>query len=508
MVLIGPGSLLSLLKTIFQWVDGTTRQKGHTQSFPTMNTHRNPSLKTRTTHLNNNQGREEIPTTLEEVNLGDISLHFLCTYSTQPNWKQIVSTYNDYGQTLAHIAVTCGYFRLLQHLVRWQIDLDAVDSTGLTALHYAYLFQQEECAKFLIHSGVDQFIIDDLGRSPSALSPSLEVRMRSVMDMDIDGGADDAPPIDCDTEMPDEAEMLYAKHFLIQQWVLQGENERRGEVPLSRCQSQETNSPPAQDSANEGAWGVAYDRSSSLDVPPSEGDSTPVVAEEIDVESLIEIAIEPHIAHPPSPISEFSPQTQEVNRPSNTGQNPFFHPILLDGVINTPNLTDPRFYRRIRVFQSLADRIVSIIGQGHLRLSDTGDIKEQSDLNDEELVQRSRSHPESTGVAISTSPSERRLRRSPQSACPSASHQRSTPGSHIKSTSVMALDTARKDARRLFSLHPHDIGPSVGDPATIDIIGPKPTRVNALPIITRSSRCAAELSEFEPSFHNIGKVFL
>ena len=508
MVLINPGSLLSLLKTMYQWVDETTRQKGPTPFFSTMNTHRDPSSNTRTTHSNNNQRREEIPTRLEDMNLEDISVHFLCTYSTQPNWRQIVSTCNDYGQTLAHIAVTFGYFRLLQHLISWQIDLDAVDNTGLTALHYAYLFQQDECAKSLIHSGVDQFILDDLGRSPSDLNPSLKVTLHSVMDMDTGGSADDAPPIECDTEMPDEAGKLYAKHFLIQQWVLQGENERRGEVPLSRCQSQETSSPPAPDLANEGVWGVAYDRSSSLDAPPPEGHSTPVVAEEIDVEALIDKATPPHIAHPPSPISECSPQTQEVNGPSNTGQDPISHPIPLGGVINTPNLEDPQFYRQIRAFQPLADRepsLVSITRQGNLRLSVTGDVKEQNDANDVKLVQRSSSRPESTGVAIPTSPRKGRLQRSPQSVCPSASHQRSTPGSHIKSTGAMALDNASRDAQKLVSLHPHDI---VGDLAAIDITGPKPTQVNALPFITRTSRCAAELSEFESSFHKIGMVFL
>ena len=242
MVLIGPASLLSLLKVIYQ-LGETTRQMGPAQLFATVNTHRNhPSLNTRTTH-SDNQEREEIPTRLEEVDLEDISIHFLCTYSTHPNWKQTVSTRNDYGQTLAHISVTLGYFRLLQHLIGWQIDLNFVDGTGLTALHYAYLFQQEECAKLLIHSGVDQFILDDLGRSPSDLDPPLEGRLRSTIENDSASSADCASPNEYDTEMPDEAGKVLAKDFLIQQWMRKGEDERRGEVPLSRCQSQETSSP-------------------------------------------------------------------------------------------------------------------------------------------------------------------------------------------------------------------------------------------------------------------------
>ena len=210
-----------------------------------MNTHRSPNLSTYTT-LSNSQVREEIPSRLDDVNLEDTSILFLSTYSTQSNWKQIVSTCNDYGQSLAHIAVTLGYFRLLQHLIRWQIDLDAVDSTGLTALHYAYIFQQEECAKSLRHSGVDQFIPDDLGRSPSDINPSLKVGIRSVMDMNDGGSADGAPPIECDTPMSDEAGKLYAKYFLIQQWILQGEVERKGVGPSSFDRIPPTNPNPPQ----------------------------------------------------------------------------------------------------------------------------------------------------------------------------------------------------------------------------------------------------------------------
>ena len=231
-MLIGPASLLSLLKAIYQWVDETPRQKGPAQWFSTMNSHPNPNFNTRTTS-SNNQEREEIPTGPQEVNLEDISIHFLCAYSTHPNWTRIVSTRNDYGQTLAHIAVTLGYFRLLQHLFKWQIDLDTVDSMGFSALHYAYLFKQEGCAKILIHSGVDRFILDDLGRSPADLDPSLEVRLRSIMEMEMGSNADRAPPIEYDAEMPDEAGKLYAKRFLILQWMREGEDARMGEAPLS-----------------------------------------------------------------------------------------------------------------------------------------------------------------------------------------------------------------------------------------------------------------------------------
>ena len=321
-MLIGPASLLSTLNAVHQLVGGTSRQKGPAQSFSTMNTHRNPGLNTRTTNPNN-QEREEIPTGLEEVNLEDVSIHFLGTYSTHPDWKEIISTCNDYGQTLAHIAVTLGYTQLLQYLFRWKIDLNAVDSTGLSALHYAYLFKQEECARILIDSGVNRFILDDLGRSPADLGPSLEIKLRSVMDMDSDSSAVGAPPIKCDTEMPDDTGKLYATHLLIQQWMRESDDARRDDSPLSKPHSQETSSHPALDSADERVRVVTHDRSSLLGIHTPEEHSTPVVAEEIDLEALIETGAPPHITHPPSPISEVSPETQEANRPSDMGQKPF-----------------------------------------------------------------------------------------------------------------------------------------------------------------------------------------
>jgi len=406
-VLIGPASLLSLLKAIYHWEDETIRQKGPAQSFSTMNTHPNPNLNMRSTN-SNNQEREEIPTGLQEVNLEDISIHFLCTYSTHPNWTQIISTRNDYGQTLAHIAVTLGYFRLLQHLSRWKIDLTIVDSMGLSALHYAYLFKQEECAKILIHSDVDRFILDELGRSPADLDPSLEVGLRSIMEMEMDSSADGAPPIERDTEMSDEAGKLYAEHFLIQQWVREGEDEGRGKVPP----------------ADERVRGVTYERS-SLGIHTPEKDSTLGVAEGIDLEALIKTGTPPHITYPPSPICEVSSHTQEANRPPDTGQNPFSHLGPLGGAIkNTPDLED--------------------------------DVKEQNNANDGELLQRLNSRLKITSVTIPDLP--RTKRRLPP-ARPRASRQQPISDSTMEPADAAPLYSIRKG--EFVRDHPHVIEPCI-----------------------------------------------
>ncbi len=182
--------------------------------------------------------------------------------------------------------------------------------------------------------------------------------------------------------------------------------------------------------------------------------------------------------------------------------------------MNRPNLEDPQFYRQIRDFQPLAGRepyLVSTTKEGHRRLSDTGDIIEQNDGTDEKLLQRSSNRPESAGVAIPTSPRKWQLQHSPLSARPSASHQCSTPGSHIEPTDVTAVVEAVWDTWGFVSLHPHDIEPSIGDPAAKDIIGSEPmsgTPVNDLPFMTSTSQDVVQPSELGSNFHNMGMVFL
>ena len=170
--------------------------------------------------------------TMEEANLEDVSIQFLSTYSTHTTWRQTVSLANDYGQTLAHISVAFGFLRLLQHLVAWGIDLQVKDDMGLTALHYAYFFQQEESVVFLLCSGATRFVLDHLGRTPSDLGPQLDRKLASGSP---DSCLDDHSDIsDCDLDMPDEAEMLNAKSLLFQRWISQAGGDYYRESVSSR----------------------------------------------------------------------------------------------------------------------------------------------------------------------------------------------------------------------------------------------------------------------------------
>ena len=309
-MLIDPDSLLSMLKTIYQSAAETTRQMGAAQWFTTMNTHHNPSLNTGTNHSNDQDNQErEVPPSLEEVNLEDISIQFLCICSTHPNWKQIVSSRNDYGQTMAHICVTLGYFRLLQHLSTWKIDLNIVDHMGSTALHYAYLFIQEECARLLIHSGAEPLILDDLGRSPSSLNPSLEVRLRPSVEIGGDSSTYSASPAGFTIEMPEEAEGLYAKNFLVQQWAQRIGDERMSEMgevspPGSRRNDAWGHSAAASadHSAEEGVGRVVERLSFSSTIQSPQG--IPTLVSRQQVETIPDNVVPSDVLSPPAGTSD------------------------------------------------------------------------------------------------------------------------------------------------------------------------------------------------------------
>ena len=431
-----------MIRSVYHKADEATLQKTYAsvqRSLATMNTHLDLTLSTRNDHP---EGAETCPRP-EDVNWEEVFIFFLRTYSAHPNWKQIISSCNDYGQTMAHISVTLGQLRLLRHLFTWGINLNAVDNVGLTALHYAYLFKQEHCAKFLIQSGVNRFILDDLGRSPSDLDPSLDVGFHSIMDTDADSHADAASLIEYDTEMLDDVGKLDAKHFLVQEWMRRFEDERRDEAPPSRYQSPKnlghprtTSSPRVLDSTDEREWDAMYDRFPSLGVRIPEENSTLIVTEEMDWKESIEIEAPSHIHHPPPPISEASIQSQEADPHSDYDVWVFAHPPPLDGAINTPDLELPQRNCRIRAFRPSPRREPSLAltsKSARPLLPDAPkDIKGHSDTN-----------------------GEKRLQRSTLYARPSACPQRSMPGSTMQPTDVVALDNALLIRRILFFNQPH-----------------------------------------------------
>ena len=93
---------------------------------------------------------------LDHVQFEEIAIQILNSCSMHHNWRDAVSCPNEFGQTLAHLAVTLGYTRLLAQLISWKIDLSVRDTTGATASHFACLFDRPDCAALLIRNAADQ----------------------------------------------------------------------------------------------------------------------------------------------------------------------------------------------------------------------------------------------------------------------------------------------------------------------------------------------------------------
>ena len=90
----------------------------------------------------------------------------LTSLQSRPNFPEIVSTTNDWGQSLAHLSILHGYPYLLSCLVDWHINLAIADANGLTALHYAYMNNDLGSIRSLRRGGASESVVDKLGRRP------------------------------------------------------------------------------------------------------------------------------------------------------------------------------------------------------------------------------------------------------------------------------------------------------------------------------------------------------
>jgi hypothetical protein len=93
----------------------------------------------------------------------------LSCLQTRSNFREIVSTTNNYNQTLAHLSILYGYPSLLSRLVDWCIDDTIADVNGLTALHYAYMKGDLDSVHMLRRGGASESATDKMGRVPSDL---------------------------------------------------------------------------------------------------------------------------------------------------------------------------------------------------------------------------------------------------------------------------------------------------------------------------------------------------
>ena len=100
-------------------------------------------------------------------------LAILSALEPLPDFSQLLATVNEQGQTLLHLAVHLRYRELVQKLISWGIDPNVRDVNGFTALHAAYLCGDPFVVDVLKARGSTTFILDELGRSPAALTTTI-----------------------------------------------------------------------------------------------------------------------------------------------------------------------------------------------------------------------------------------------------------------------------------------------------------------------------------------------
>src|SRR6266566_923194 len=74
------------------------------------------------------------------------------------------------GQTLLHFAAFLKYPTLVSFLIEHEVDKDARDHNGHTALHLASLVGAQDCAAVLLVAGADVEIVNVEGKTPQELA--------------------------------------------------------------------------------------------------------------------------------------------------------------------------------------------------------------------------------------------------------------------------------------------------------------------------------------------------
>ena len=223
-------SLSSLLKTVLETLDGRSLENIFTSIQQRLEAAFGSSTGANVHTTQEHGGGRTAHLDFQVEELEDVSIRFLSAHSKATNWKQIVSLQNDFGQTMAHIAVMLGYPRLLGSLIGWGIDLNLTDLHGSTALHYAFLCNESACAILLIRSGADELTLDELGRSAWDLNPPLAdectSRLQDVPKVDGSFSVSYRPAEESEMEHA-EAAALEATYVLVQRWLELMEGEGR-----------------------------------------------------------------------------------------------------------------------------------------------------------------------------------------------------------------------------------------------------------------------------------------
>ncbi|KAL6310416.1 hypothetical protein BKA93DRAFT_755994 [Sparassis latifolia] len=83
-----------------------------------------------------------------------------------------ISHQSGSGQTLLHLATFLNFPTLVSFLVSHEIDVDARDRNGCTALCLAAIVKSTQCAKILTDAGASFDIVNAWGKTPAQIAPS------------------------------------------------------------------------------------------------------------------------------------------------------------------------------------------------------------------------------------------------------------------------------------------------------------------------------------------------
>ncbi|OAX37411.1 hypothetical protein K503DRAFT_866903 [Rhizopogon vinicolor AM-OR11-026] len=112
--------------------------------------------------------REDFETTIIKfLSLIDVSIDHQSIITTSTAFLHTTSS----GQTLLHLASFLGFAELTKFLIEHDIDLDARDRNGYTALHFAVLSLSKPCLQLLVAAGADLEIVNALGKIPEDIAP-------------------------------------------------------------------------------------------------------------------------------------------------------------------------------------------------------------------------------------------------------------------------------------------------------------------------------------------------
>lgn len=108
----------------------------------------------------------------EKLVLNSLAILNLSTETTTGSTASVINHSTSGGQTLLHLSVFLNFPTIVKFLLSHNIDLDARDKNGYTALHFAALKRSTKCARLLVEAGAALDIVNALGKTPSEIAPS------------------------------------------------------------------------------------------------------------------------------------------------------------------------------------------------------------------------------------------------------------------------------------------------------------------------------------------------